>query len=284
MTLVALLTLILPAHAACPSTLAQVDAGIAKALGTYVDNPDAFRAAAKAARDEAACTTESLPPMTVARLHLMGAMDAVVARDSAGLAASVAGMRAAEPAFAPPGDVAPVGSTLHTAYASAPAPSPTAALPTVEGKRWRVDGRAEVPALVPSARAVFVQLESLESGAVERNWYTPTGAAPEAFAKDLKLPKAKATASHPRRGRHAIMLGATTATLAGAGLLYARASGARSSFDATAPLGADATDAARDALRDELRALQAQANVSTYGWWGLGATALVLGTVTAVTW
>jgi hypothetical protein len=282
----ALVALVAHAHAACPSSLAQVDAAIANAVGAYVDDPDAFRAAAKAVRDDASCTTESLPPMTVARLHLIGAMSAVVTRDSARLAASVAGMRAAEPAFAPPGDVAPVGSTLHAAYTAMPTPSPTSALPSVAGKRWRVDGRAETPALVPSARAVFVQLESLETGGVERSWYKPSGAVPDAFAKDLKrraAKRAKAT-SNPRRTRHTALVTATTATLAGAGLMYARASGARSEFDATPALGADATAQQRDDLGRDLRALQSEANVGTYGWWGLGATTLVLGTVTAVTW
>jgi hypothetical protein len=280
----ALLAFVIPAHAACPSTLAQVDADIAAALRAYVDTPETFRGAAKTAREEASCATESLPPVTVARLHLVGAMDAVVAREPARLAAAVAGMHAAEPSFVPPEDVAPVGSTLHSAHIAAPGASPSAPLPAIEGKRWRVDGRAESAPMLPASRAVFVQLESLTSGEVERSWYSATGATPATLTRGLGVPKGPGAAANPRRARRVAMLTATTASLAGAGVMFARASGARSAFDDTPALGADATEAERTELERDLQALQASANIGTYGWWGLGAATLVLGTVTALTW
>jgi hypothetical protein len=122
---------------------------------------------------------------------------------------------------------------LRKAFDMATVPAGVAPLPNVPGARWRVDGRADPAAAVPSGRAVYVQQQDAATGLVRGNWYLPAGGT----LADLGLaeaPKAVAAQAGPAPKRTTVVRqrssarkwGWVLAATSGAGGLTALALGA----------------------------------------------------------
>jgi hypothetical protein len=236
-----LLLLVSLAHAACPATLADVQRDIATAKATYLDDADAFPARVTDVLTGMRCASVPIPVEVVADVHALVAMDAFIRRDSPAIYAAIAGVKATDANFAPSDELAPPGSSLRKAFDMATVPAGVAPLPNVAGARWRVDGRVDPAAAVPSGRAVYVQQQDAASGLVRGNWYLPAGgtladlglAAPAPVAVQETTPApAKPRVARPRSP--ARKWGWVVAATSGAGGLTALALGAAQEASITA--------------------------------------------------
>lgn len=166
---------VVEARAACPSTVAEIEAGVKRAEATYLDDAEAFVPVASEVLETARCAGEVVPSETVASVHTLAAMRALLERDTVLALAAVAGAKSADAGFMPSDDVAPQGSSLRRAFEGASAPPTLSPLPASPGVRWRIDGKADPLAALPSGRSVFVQAQDERSGAITRTWYLPMG-------------------------------------------------------------------------------------------------------------
>ena len=93
--------LVVEARAACPSTVAEIDAGVKRAEATYLDDADGFVPVANQVLDTVRCAGEVVPAETVASVHALVAMRALLERDTAQALAAAAGAKSAEAGYIP---------------------------------------------------------------------------------------------------------------------------------------------------------------------------------------
>ncbi len=273
-----LILLSVAAALACPATTASLDHDIAEATARYLAlDLDGFDAASSAVLAEATCLVEPASPATAAGLHRTRALRAWVARDTPGMLAALAAMRAAAPETPIDPRLVPPGSRLHEVYEAArPDAGRMAALP---GGGWVVDGRPDA-LLAPLARATLVQHLDPGGGAPE-TWYFPVGAdldqlaptpaplAPEPLPVAGSQVAALPTTLRPAHTSRTLAIGSGAALLVGAASLLAAAT-TRAEYLASGP---------EDGPREDLYAL----NIAT-GTAGLAGCTAAVGLFAGAVW
>lgn len=203
------------AAAACPATVADLDAHAEAALAAYAElDLERFERAEAALLELAACLDEPVTPGAAWDLHVVHGLGAWIDRDGDAARAAFRGARATLPS----GDLSPLlapdGSHARALWVAAGVEGGGAAAQPPRG-RWAVDGALDV-AEVPTERAVVVQ-RLTQDGRVRRSWYFPGGADLAALRKEARL------TSRPRlvaAGGLALGGSAALATAAGLHALY----------------------------------------------------------------
>ena len=262
------------ARAECPADVAHFRVHVDAAQAAYggFDVPG-FQQEAGELEAEVACLSGVPAPATIAQVHLIGALSALLDQDEPRMRASFLALRATDPAFMLSADLAPAGSqqrSVFEAAATSPASKPRPI--TREGLQVWVDGKPNARA-VPTRRAAVVQVRG-PSGELQ-SWYLQGGKLPADLLEVVTAPQAEPGSASivevepaprtSRPSRSMLVTGAAVGVASGVALFAA--TNARDAFYTASPENAQAA-------YDTNRALG-------FTGYGLGAAALGLG-VTAV--
>jgi hypothetical protein len=277
------------ARAECPADAAHFQAHVKAAQAAYAgfDVPG-FQTQAVALQEDVPCLTEELDAPTVAQVHLIEALAALLDKDEPRMRASFQGLRATDPTFQLSADLAPAGSQQRSVFESVATLPVSKPRPITRGGLYVwVDGKPNARA-VPTRRAALVQVRSDSEGL--RGWYLEGGKLPadllEAVTEPQAEPPAKAEPSAkaepraastaqaqpaPRKSRvsRSMLLAGAAAGVA-SGVALVAATNARDEFYTTSPENVQAAYDTNRALGFTGYGLGAAAV-------GLGVTAMVVG-------
>ncbi len=225
----ALLSL-LPAQAACPSSIPDLRAGIDAGIAAYQAwEWDRFGLARADVAAMLGCLDGPLAPEDAAQIHLFVALQAGVDKDEARATEAFRALLAVNAGYVLPEDLAAPGSLLRRAFEAAAVAEPlvTRKLP---GGGWIVDGQSGARAL-PLSRPALVQKEleaqlhtwmvageplpdDLSAALVRPSRKTAAAGGESAPAEDSDRPSRKRTLVLGVASGGALALGATAMTFA----------------------------------------------------------------------
>jgi hypothetical protein len=167
-----------------------------------------FDDALRRARTSLACATTALTPVQCAGFHRVMALDAFLRSDEATAILDFAAMRATQPGYVLPDDVAPEGHPLRDTFQKSTEFSSTATfpLPPIAEGWLNVDGQRSANA--PSGRPFVVQWFD-DSGAPKVTGHVPVGG---------KIPAWPAPVAAEKKGVSPLIWAGAATAVAGAGL------------------------------------------------------------------
>lgn len=245
-----LLAVAFAAAAPCPVTRSEAElvAALVAAHGAWAQADAAgFDGYVGDARAILPCVAAPLAPASAAAVHRVEGLSAFARRDGAGARKAFAAARAADPAWAPPEDLAPAGSPLRAEWDASTTRAGLVPLPPPEpGGLW-LDGRA-ASARVAGRPVVFQYV--VEANATDTTWVPAGGDVP----------------AYPTRPVPVWAWAGAGVGLVGSGVLLALA------YDADADYQGSASGAEADDHRSRVNGLAG-------GSVGLGAVGLGLGVI-----
>jgi hypothetical protein len=186
MLLMAVLLAATPAFAACPADATGLRADVAVAVKAYDDwDWAAFDQGVHQVREDLSCLTEVLPGPAAQSAHQLFALAGGRKQDVEQATAAFRGIIALDSSYTPDPALAPEGSLLRKAWATAGELGPGAGKTLPEGA-WFVDGQPGATEL-PVERAAVVQL--LESNRGFLSWYLDGRVVPTDLAERLPAPE-----------------------------------------------------------------------------------------------